>query len=150
MAVHCRKVLMIIGTPLVPIASNARFDSNEAPSAPIDNVSNPPPSCHTVRTDVWLRQCADQGWSEARGPSHGPRSAHLHQTDVRLLTCTGLDEFVVVPFPSCPNWLLPQSQARPAVVAAMLWSTPPLTIVAPVRLLTCTGVVEFVVVPFPS
>jgi hypothetical protein len=67
------------------------------------------------------------------------------------LMVTGLGEFVVVPFPSCPHWLSPQHRTVPSPRSAQLWCHhPAVTATAPVIPLTGTGVVRRVVVPSPS
>src|ERR1700733_13963967 len=71
-------------------------------------------------------------------------------TPLRPLTATGVDESVVVPFPSSPYVLSPQQSTVPPVRRAQAWTSPPAMAVVLVRPLTGTGVPESVVVPFPS
>src|ERR1700688_315951 len=68
------------------------------------------------------------------------------------VTLTGVDELRVVPLPSWPKPLLPQSYTLPFEPSATLWSAPAATAVAvtPAGMDTTTGVDELVVVPFPS
>jgi hypothetical protein len=68
----------------------------------------------------------------------------------RPLTTTGVDEFVVVPFPNVPKALYPQHSAVPFANNAHEWFWPVEITTAVVTPLTTTGVDEFVVVPFPN
>src|ERR671931_612892 len=76
--------------------------------------------------------------------------AAIAVTPVRLLTCTGIFEFVVVPLPSWAWVFNPQAHTVPSDFSARLWKSPAATAVAPVSELTFTGTDEFVVVPLPS
>jgi hypothetical protein len=65
-------------------------------------------------------------------------------------TASGIDELVVVPFPSCPLEFSPQHWTPPPESNAQAKSAPAATADAPVIPDTITGVVELVVVPLPS
>ena len=66
------------------------------------------------------------------------------------VTCTGVVEVMVVPLPSCPNWLSPQHRTVPSPSTAHVWAPPPLTAATSVMPPTGTGVDERVKVPLPS
>ena len=57
----------------------------------------------------------------------------------RAATLTGVDEFVVVPFPSWPEALSPQQLTLPLARAAHECDVPAVITIAPVRVLTATG-----------
>lgn len=65
------------------------------------------------------------------------------------VTGTGVDEPVVVPFPSSPSSLLPQHSTVPLTMAQVLMSVAAIA-VAPLTLDTVTGTDEFTSVPLPS
>jgi len=66
------------------------------------------------------------------------------------LTTTGIDEFVVVLLPNCPEALYPQHLAVPFANNAHEWEPPEEIATADARPLTTTGINEFVVVLFPN
>ena len=69
--------------------------------------------------------------------------------EVSPLTWTGVDEPVVVPFPSCPSQLPPQHFTAPPVVSAQVCQALAVMAMTPaVSPLTWTGIDESVVVPF--
>jgi len=76
--------------------------------------------------------------------------ADIATADASPLTTTGIDEFVVVFFPNCPEPLAPQHLAVPAANNAHEWEPPAEIATAFTRLLTTTGIDEFVVVLFPN
>ena len=75
---------------------------------------------------VWLQQAAT-----ATIPPNG-------------LAWTCSEEFVVVPLPSCPEPLYPQSQTVPSDLNATLRYAPPAMVLTPARLLTWTGTFDCV------
>ena len=93
-------------------------------------------------------------WPHSFAPQHrtvpSPRSAQLwcHHPAVTPtapvipLTGTGVVRFVVVPFPSCPNWPCPQHWTAPFPSSAQVCRHPALTSTTPVSPATCTGVVD--------
>jgi hypothetical protein len=66
------------------------------------------------------------------------------------LTTTGVDEPVVVPFPSCPDSLAPQHLAVPLPKTAHECAAPVVMPTAFVNPLTTTGVDESTVLSFPN
>ena len=71
-----------------------------------------------------------------------PAPAEIWVTPVRPLTLTGVEESVLVPSPSWPDWLSPQHLTVPPARRAQVWSLPAEIWVTPVRPLTLTGVEE--------
>src|SRR5262245_38410707 len=65
-------------------------------------------------------------------------------------TCTGVDRFVTVPSPSCPEVLRPQAHTVPSDLIAYDASDPAAMATTEVRPLTGTGDVRCVVVPSPN
>jgi hypothetical protein len=70
--------------------------------------------------------------------------------EVMLLTTTGEEESLVVPFPNCPEPFSPQQKIVPAASRAQVCASPAETAATPVKPGTCTGVAESVVPPFPN
>ena len=56
----------------------------------------------------------------------------------------------MVPFPNCPELLLPQHLAVPSANNAQDWEPPDEIATADARPLTTTGIDDCVVVPFPN
>src|SRR5215472_8775742 len=71
-------------------------------------------------------------------------------TPERLLTCTGVLLFVVLPLPSSPFAFSPQAQTVPSLFTARLWSQPAAMAITPERLLTAMGVELGTFVPTPN
>jgi len=76
--------------------------------------------------------------------------AEISTAFARPLTTTGIDEFVVVLFPNCPESLKPQHLAVPFANNAHECPYPAEIATAFARPLTTTGIDEFVVVLFPN
>ena len=71
-------------------------------------------------------------------------------TWLRPVTGPGVEDVVVVPFPSWPPLLSPQQSTVPPVRSAHANQLPATISVTPLRPETATGVDELVVVPSPS
>src|SRR6266496_2953305 len=111
---------------------------------PVPVASSPYPFAPLAQT-VWSDLIA-RLWPALPSPS----PVAMAVTPVRLLTCTGTEESVVVPLPSWPTLFLPHAQTVPWDLSARLSSSPAAIAVTPVRLFTFTAKVAFVVVPLPS
>ena len=64
-------------------------------------------------------------------------------------TCAGLDVSLILPLPTCPEWLKPQHQSVPSVLMPQVW-LPQATVVQSEALPALDGEVRVVVVPSPS
>jgi hypothetical protein len=71
-------------------------------------------------------------------------------TPVSPDTTAGVDELVLVPFPSSPYWLSPQHSTVPFESRAQVSYALATSAVTPESPDTVTGVGEFVVLPLPS
>jgi hypothetical protein len=69
---------------------------------------------------------------------------------VNPVTCTGVDELVIVPSPRDPDRLRPQHRTVLSDFKAHEKLVPALTAVTDARPLTVTGVDDADIIPFPS